>query len=447
MHRMFAFFVRANREYRDHAAGIDVDAMLGADARRLAVLAEEMKRQADALLTIAIGRVNSSGAWANGRARSAEEWVAETTGASWGEAKGRVELAGRLGAAPRVATALAEGRISGTQAGHVARAVEADPESEYRMLDLAGRSTVTELRGAADRVVAAASGQVADEQAAVHRTRYLRMWTAADGAFRIEGRLTKAAGAKVRAVLEPLMEVEFADARRQGRREPNDVYMADALVEMAERARTGGGGRVDAARRKPPSATVIVRVDHAALVRGDVDGEELCEVVGVGPVPISDAEQYMSDPMLKVLLTKGSEVIAASTMTRVVRSNLREALVERDRVCVVPGCGISKGLEIDHLVPFAQGGPTSIDNLQRLCKHHHRLKTTGRATLTRWETPDGPQFGWLPLAAEGSGPPPAGAGGSPDPESGSRGWGSGDAGSTPGGDGEPPASMRTLWTA
>ena len=430
MHRMFEFFVRANREYRDHAAGIDVDAMLGADARRLAVLAEEMKRQADALLTIAIGRVNSSGAWANGRARSAEEWVAETTGASWGEAKGRVELAGRLGTAPGVATALAEGRISGTQAAHVARAVEADPHSEDRMLDLAERGTVKELKDAADRVVAAASGQVDDEQAAVHRTRYLRMWTASDGAFRIEGRLTKAAGAKVRAVLEPLMEVEFADARRQGRRESNDAYMADALVEMAERARAGGrdaGSTRDAARRKPPSATVIVRVDHAALVRGQVEGDEVSEVVGVGPVPISDVQQYMSDPILKVLLTKGSEVVAASTMTRVVRSNLREALVERDRVCVVPGCGISKGLEIDHLIPFAQGGPTSIDNLQRLCKHHHRLKTTGRATLTRWETADGPRFGWLPLAEDGA-------------------CAVGPASSDPPGAG-PPEPERTLWTA
>ena len=43
------------------------------------------------------------------------------------------------------------------------------------------------------------------------------------------------AGAKVLAVLEPFMETEFADARRQGRREQPDAYRADALV----RARSG----------------------------------------------------------------------------------------------------------------------------------------------------------------------------------------------------------------
>jgi hypothetical protein len=139
-----------------------------------------------------------------------------------------------------------------------------------------------------------------------------------------------------------------------------------------------------------------VRVDHAALVRGETAAGETCEVVGVGPVPVHDVERFMGDPFLQVLLTKGTEVVAASTTTRVIRRSLRQAIIERDRVCVVPGCGIAKGLEIDHLVPFAQGGPTSIDNLQRLCKHHHRLKTAGHATLTRRETADGPQFGWLP---------------------------------------------------
>ena len=62
----------------------------------MALLAEEMKRTADAFFTMAVGRVQSSGAWSDGTARSAEDWVANATGASWGEAKGRVELATEL---------------------------------------------------------------------------------------------------------------------------------------------------------------------------------------------------------------------------------------------------------------------------------------------------------------------------------------------------------------
>jgi hypothetical protein len=228
--------------------------------------------------------------------------------------------------------------------------------------------------------------------------------------------MTKADGAKVLAVLEPLMEIEFTNARRQGRRESPDAYRADALVALASRGSLGSGRRsgTSAARGSdertepiaadvvdaPPTAHVIVRVDHAALLRGHVEGDETCEIDGLGPVPVSDVERLMSDPILTVLRTKGTEVVAASTSTRVIRRSLRQAIEQRDRVCVVPGCGIASGLEIDHLVPFAQGGPTSIENLQRLCKHHHRLKTTGRATLTRWETQDGPRFGWLPRTDE-----------------------------------------------
>ena len=450
MHDMESSFAKAEQLLDQALATLDVECMGANGLRDFVRRMDRFERKAAGAKALAVGAMTRIGAWEDGSARSAADWVARETGVSWGAAGATVALGEGLRALPTTATALLKGRISETKAALVTKGASADPHAERELLALADHGSVKELRDAADRIVAASTGQVGDEQAAVHRTRYLKMWTASDSAFRIEGRLTKAAGAKVRAVLEPLMEVEFADARRQGRRESNDAYLADALVEMAERARAGGrdaGSTRDAARRKPPSATVIVRVDHAALVRGHVEGDEVSEVVGVGPVPISDVQQYMSDPMLKVLLTKGSEVVAASTMTRVVRSNLREALVERDRLCVVPGCGISKGLEIDHLVPFAQGGPTSIDNLQRLCKHHHRLKTTGRATLTRWETADGPRFGWLARTAEGSEPPPAGVGGTPDAERGSPAWGSGDAGTTVGGDGEPPGSMRTLWTA
>ena len=161
----------------------------------------------------------------------------------------------------------------------------------------------------------------------------------------------------------------------------------------------------------PASAHIIVRVDHAALVRGHVEGDEQCEIDGIGPVPVSDVVQYMSDPFITVLTETGQEAALVSTTTRLIRKPLRIALDQRDRVCVVPGCGIASGLEYDHLIPYAQGGPTSLDNVQRLCKHHHRLKTTGKAQLTRWETQDGPRFGWLPRTSEAEEPPPPSGGG------------------------------------
>src|SRR5205814_5984393 len=63
-------------------------------------------------------------------------------------------------------------------------------------------------------------------------------------------------------------------------------------------------------------------------------------------------------------------------------------------VCVVPGCHTRDGLEIDHIVPFAEGGATCLANLCRLCRWHHYLKThqgcrvTGGPGDWRWELPE-----------------------------------------------------------
>ncbi|MGA2209920.1 MAG: HNH endonuclease signature motif containing protein, partial [Acidimicrobiales bacterium] len=60
---------------------------------------------------------------------------------------------------------------------------------------------------------------------------------------------------------------------------------------------------------------------------------------------------------------------------RSIPAHLKTALQFRDRCCVVPGCGRTFGLEYDHIVEFAKGGPTTLDNLCRLCRPHHGLKT------------------------------------------------------------------------
>jgi hypothetical protein len=82
-------------------------------------------------------------------------------------------------------------------------------------------------------------------------------------------------------------------------------------------------------------------------------------------------------------VTNGIDVTTICSLGRHIPDSLKMALIERDPCCVVPGCGIRQGLEIDHWqVDFAKGGTTSFDNLCRLCSHHHGLKTTKGWQLT-----------------------------------------------------------------
>jgi 5-methylcytosine-specific restriction endonuclease McrA len=42
---------------------------------------------------------------------------------------------------------------------------------------------------------------------------------------------------------------------------------------------------------------------------------------------------------------------------------------------VILGCHVDRHLEIDHNFPVTLGGRTELANLDRLCHHHHDLKT------------------------------------------------------------------------
>ncbi len=55
---------------------------------------------------------------------------------------------------------------------------------------------------------------------------------------------------------------------------------------------------------------------------------------------------------------------------------LREQIILRDRQCVFPWCTRpARSCDLDHIVPWEQGGATTTDNLAALCRRHHRLKT------------------------------------------------------------------------
>jgi hypothetical protein len=72
----------------------------------------------------------------------------------------------------------------------------------------------------------------------------------------------------------------------------------------------------------------------------------------------------------------------------------RRALAVRDRGCILPGCAIpAEACQTHHLVEWADGGDTSVENMTLLCWTHHR-----QVDLRMWtieprrveHPPDGP---------------------------------------------------------
>ena len=116
-------------------------------------------------------------------------------------------------------------------------------------------------------------------------------------------------------------------------------------------------------------------VDNAALAREHTKSGERCDISGVGPVPVTVARAALDDASVAVMTCDADDITAVSSPKRTIPIKVRRALEARYPTCAVSTCANDQFLEIDHVVPLEDHGRTELDNLWRLCSHHHRLKT------------------------------------------------------------------------
>ncbi len=384
---MFDRLRNAHTELQSAMAAIEVDAVDAAGARELVGLADEVRRSGDALRTVAVGQVERTNGWKGQGAKSISEWLSIETDCAHYEAQSVVVLAGQLQHLPVTQAALRSGTLSGTQAVEVARGAIVAPNTETQLLNLAQHATVRDLRDVSSRLVAAATDE-AERHRQVHKSRFLKSWIDLDGSFNLKARMTVANGALVMAALKPIQDEIFKSARKSGAHERPEAYAADALMALCEKANhaasdpAGGESRTKTTRS---NAVMHIRVDMDALKRGHTEHGEICEIAGVGPIPVATATEYVGEAFLKLLVVDGVDIKTVAHMGRAIPAPLRTAVEERDRVCQVPTCDMTIGLEIDHIKPFAEGGPASLENLVRLCKRHHLQKTHDGYRLEKME--------------------------------------------------------------
>jgi hypothetical protein len=70
--------------------------------------------------------------------------------------------------------------------------------------------------------------------------------------------------------------------------------------------------------------------------------------------------------------TPDGSILDVGRKTRTISPALRRALLERDEGCCFPGCGSTR-CDAHHLLHWADGGATSLENTMLLCRFHHRL--------------------------------------------------------------------------
>jgi hypothetical protein len=390
-----AVFERALEHFQIELSDFDPALITTGDAARLFEVFSAIEKTMGAAMTLVAGRAVVSENWKKEGHRSPVAWMAATTGTAEGDVQGMVENSGRLVSLPQTTEALRKGEFSGAQIREIVATAAVNPSAERELLDAARGSSLKGLKDECRRVKARATSEseARTRYEEIRKTRFLRMWTEADGAGRVEARLAPDDFARFAGAIRKESNAVFNEARKSGRRESIAAYQADALVSLATGTSASGpsrsgpsgagtGGCAGSSGARPPTM-MHLRVDMAALRRGRLQNGETCEIPGVGPVPLATAVNEVGNAVLRVIITDGVDVRTVCHVGRAIPAHLRTALEDRDEKCVVPGCDVERGLEIDHYqIGFAQDGPTELWNLCRLCKWHHYLKTYSGYALT-----------------------------------------------------------------
>ncbi len=137
-----------------------------------------------------------------------------------------------------------------------------------------------------------------------------------------------------------------------------------------QRGRCRCGGRVI------PAAKIMVRVDQSALLRGWAVGDELCDIAGVGPVPVATVRELWPDAVVKAIITNGIGVANVTHLGRKATEAMATAMQFMSPCCSNVACDNHRFVQVDHRLGYANVHRTRLDELDGLCTQCHSLKTT-----------------------------------------------------------------------
>lgn len=266
-------------------------------------------------------------------------------------------------------------QISGDEAELMLRASERMPDkypqAEGVLLELVGDG-VDETKKILDywRQDVDVPGVELDTEVQVQRRRF-DVTRKSNGMVTGEFALPKLEGESLLTAVDALMPPPAkGDPRTTSQRRADALGdLARSFLEASETPTVGG--------ERPH---MNVHVDLSAL-HGEPGGlHETDRGTVLDPVLI---DQISCDASVsRIVFGPDSEVLDVGRKTRVIPAGLRRAVVARDRHCVAPGCGRSaKWCDVHHLVAWADGGETVIDNLCLLCRYHHTLVHLGLLAL------------------------------------------------------------------
>lgn len=333
-------------------------------------------------------------AWAGSGARDVEDWLSQRTGTSRGSATSRRKLGEALERSKRLDDAVGNGELSAEAAAQLHDAITNRPEGTDEsdvddLVDATKGCGPRDARDTAERWREIHSKQSAEERSARRfARRSITSKPASDGLVETTVVLPEL---EHRQVINAITHA--AGARPTDDDRTTAQRLADGLIELA---RAYAAGTITGGREKP---TILIGASAETMAGlSDEPGW-----TGFGDrIPADVVRHLAENAVLRRVVMAGNAIIDLGMKVRFATHDQFQALLMRDGGCRFPGCSIpAEWCEIDHLVPFTEGGPSDLANLALWCSYHHHFKhrsdvmVIGDAHDLWLQLPDGRRL-WCP---------------------------------------------------
>jgi hypothetical protein len=333
---------------------------------------ERQGSRLDCATSRAVNSFETWGEWGREGAKSVTAWIDTTCHVPKTEARAQLRRGRALPSLPLVAQAWMSGDIGAAHVDaflRVKRPVteEALSESEALLVDLARTMKFAEFAIALDYFEQRADQDGTDEAAEAKKAqRDVYLYPSPNG-FLGEMRFDAIGGAIVvkehKRIEEGFFKADWAEAKARLGREPHADELsrtaaqrrADAMIEMAVRSASTPAG----ARRPEPLFSVLI--DYPTLY-GRIAQCEDGSVVAPGSLL-----SWLDTATFERIVFAPNKRAECSVTSRFFTGATRRAIEVRDRQCQHEFCDMcADECEIDHIVPYSQGGLTEQGNGRRI---------------------------------------------------------------------------------
>jgi hypothetical protein len=326
---------------------------------------------------------------------SCAHWLSWRTGIGPGPAREKVRVARALAVLPHISGAMARGEQSFSKIRALTRV--ATPENEEELLEIARHATAAHVETLVRAWRRVDRLEEAELEAERHQSRYFRLYPEEDGSWVLRGRLDPEVGALLEKALEWASEALYRKERIEAPGEGEDIREEAEIdaAPTAEQRRADGLGLL-AERALAESTTAPANGSSPPLGRADRFQVVVHMEAGKGKnvpagtfglgipaepkgliVPEDTARRLACDAAVVHMIHDAvGGVLDVGRRRRTVPPALRRALDYRDGGCRFPGCGV-RYFDAHHIVHWADGGGTKLENLVNLCKRHHRAVHEG----------------------------------------------------------------------